>query len=148
MGETEHYKVDLAARRTAAKLITDFASGLITTNEYERAFPERSKDPALFAIFRRLWGFYDDLHEHRLEGKWALDQDARALWGRCILFVMTDLEFRWPEGRPLVRRAIDWILGARRTREGDHGVWPFHDRSEYADALRTLGHGHLPLSPR
>ena len=51
-------------------------------------------DAAVFEIFwNGVWGLHDDLHEHRLTGRWYIPREARSDVARAILFLKGDLEY-------------------------------------------------------
>ncbi|MFO0585761.1 MAG: hypothetical protein U0229_26055 [Anaeromyxobacter sp.] len=127
---------DRAARDKAAELIGKLAACAITNDEFDDAYP-RSRDRAVNAVYVWVWHFYDDLHEHRLEGRFALSPEAVDGFDRCITFLKSEHAYRWPPlaSVPLVGRVLCWL--SRRYEMGDHGVWPFVSRDQLSDAART-----------
>lgn len=132
--------VEIERRRLAASAVRRFAMGELTNDEYEAQYPSRCKDPAVNKIYLRLWGYYDDIRSHRLTKKWSLDEDARDLWGRCVLFLESELPFRWPS----VWRKIAGRLQPAGEK-GDEWVWPFFTQEEFKRELDRVG-GVLPLN--
>ena len=49
-------------------------------------------DRGLNAVHSMLWFTYDDVRKHKLNPS----PDMLALYDRCILFLKTDLEYKWP----------------------------------------------------
>src|SRR3954463_6203619 len=87
--------VDIQARREGARLLAEFFDGKITNDEYNDAFPSGSADTGLNVVYRRIWGYYSDLHSHYLEQHELFEYD-NALFQRCIDFLNTDLEYKGP----------------------------------------------------
>ena len=91
--------VDVLARRRYVKHLRSLATGRITNFEYEDAVNESvdfGKDGVLRVMYRYAWNLYDDLHQHRLVGEYALPKEARREIAKWIVFLYTDLEYRWP----------------------------------------------------
>jgi hypothetical protein len=92
-GDIARYSVaDKPKRLEAAALIQEFFEGRLTNFGFADRFP-RSSDKALLAIHSVLWFVYDELREHRLEGKHKLTEEGRDIFQRCILFLSTELEY-------------------------------------------------------
>lgn len=127
---------DRAARDKAAELILKLAAREITNDQFDDAYPS-SRDRAVTAVYVWVWHFYDDLHEHRLEGRFALSTRARDGFDRCIAFLRSDQQYRWPplaSVKPL-GRLFCWM--SRRYEMGDMEVWPFLSRDDLAAGART-----------
>ena len=136
----EHF-VDTAMRREAADAIRRFATGALTNDAFEDLYPGPSRDGAINAVYLRLWGYYDDVRTHRMTGNWALDEDGRDLWGRCVLFLESDVPYRWTTR---TQRLLRWLAREVETDTGDEWIWPFFAQDEYRAALQRAG-GALPL---
>lgn len=92
--------VDRIARDKYAELIRHFCAGLLTNDEYEaRTYTiiGDSDDKALFEVYLAVWGYYDDLHTHRMTGGYRLRRDDRRRVAQCVLFLQSDAEYLWPE---------------------------------------------------
>jgi hypothetical protein len=140
--------LDRPARRRAADLIDGLAKGRLTNDEFEDSYPG-SSDQAVTTIRKWVWHFYDDLHEHRLEGRLALPTEASRGFHRCVLFLRSDLAYEWPR-YPLGPASLpiglvaqippfSWIarrIGRRYEAAGDFDVWPFLRRSDYERAAQ------------
>jgi len=139
--------IDRRARNAIAEAARHYLSGLSTNFAFDDAiFELRSSDPAIEAIRKQLWLTYDDLREHRHEGKWGLTAEQREVVVRTIMFLKSDFEYQWPAvpawysgTRPLI-----WLLtfgfGARaldrRFEFRDfENVWPFRSREEVHEAM-------------
>jgi hypothetical protein len=150
--------VNRGQRDFARRLIEEYMSCEITNDDFTNDYPTKEKeDRAIRAIYDRLWGFWDDLHTHRLTGKYALDSEARALFERCIAFLGSDLEYEWPPlewrnlsqaflrlvglGRIADRRGEDWNEKVRML--GSWEVWPFIREEDY----RKYGAGWIAGQP-
>ncbi len=147
--------VDLKRRRKLARLLRRFLSGELTNDQYEdRAMTLRphvsrsSKDLAVSKIIDASWLLYSDLCEHRLTGKHALHRESRRIVTRWILFLYSNLEYRWPQRESSIRDIVLSILtlgmhGARERMKfgtefrasGDVDVWPFSCRRDYETEL-------------
>ena len=129
--------VDSIARLSAADAIQRFMACEITNEEFEERYP-RSKDPALHAIHTMLWFTYDDLREHRLNGKYTLTPQARQIFEHCILFLKTDHEYTgrksFIEVFAIFKRLWRFVL---RNRDSYiPSFWPF-ESEEQLDAAKA-----------
>lgn len=131
--------VDTPARQQAANLLRNFLAGSISNTELDHGFPQRSMDPVIHAIYRRTFGFQDDIQEFHATGRFAVEGPTRELLDRCVLFLQTELAYEW--SLPLV----DAVLGAvalltkwPRPR-GDRSVWPFFRKEDLASAAEACG---------
>lgn len=104
--------IDRENRNKYAEQLRHFAAGVLTVDEYEDRTDDLafgSKDTALYAVWRNVWGLYDDFRTEHLRGDWALDAETRR-WIACsILFLNSDAEYRWP---PFRHNAWAQIAGA------------------------------------
>lgn len=114
-------------RDVAARVLRAFVAGEITNDDFDDQYPVCPADAAILAVYRQVWKFYDDLHEHKLVGGWTPSQQARDLLERCILFLEGDLEYRRPSG--LFARLMDVFK--------DDGLWPFRSVEGLA-AVRSV----------
>lgn len=143
--------VDRAARNQLAARLRHLASGLMSNERFEDS-SRRSKDRAIAELEWRLaWPVYDDMHEHRLTGEYALTYGMRRDFARAVLFLKTEFEYEWATKRGL-RGFINSTFRLRplrrippvSTQGGDLRVWPFYRRADYLAALKTRPyfHGH------
>lgn len=132
--------IDRHVRDIAAVAVRDFMEGSISNEEYERRYPRSKDDPALWEIYIQVWLFYSDIKKHKLTGKHELNEERRAFVERCILFLKSNAEFKWPRQKFRPWYGILRLLGLGRTlkrREeqemniGDKEVWPFLKKAEY-----------------
>jgi hypothetical protein len=142
--------IDRKARDILAENYRHLITGQITNDEFEDRL-KFTKDIAIDEIYYRgAWPLYDDLHEHKLTGEWAISEEGKPIAARFILFLKTDLEYEWP--RKTGGKAFLWaLLGvftlgiitiirklvAATGEKGDKDVWPFYRRSDYEAALEA-----------
>lgn len=138
--------IDRHARDAAADTLREFMEGSISNREYERRFPRSKDDPALWGIYSNIWFCYSDTSEHTLSGKHALTDEGRAFIKRCLLFLKSDLEFRWPPTKlrlwyPLLRLiGLGRLVNRHVEKEmsvGDVEVWPFLKKAQYEEVSRV-----------
>jgi hypothetical protein len=159
--------IDRIRRDQYAEQLRHFAAGVLTVDEYEWRtddFALTTQDPALSAVWERVWGLYDDFRTDRLRDEWKLDAATRQCVARSILFLYSDAEYRWPADKRrnpieyleigthillnvitvgLWNRLIDPVY-ERRQQEyarwlgqfGDFDCWPFLSRAELDMALQ------------
>ena len=140
-------EIDLTARRKAAEVYRHFAAGLLTNDQMEDSLP-RSFETSLHEIFfSGIWPLFDDLHEHKLTGRYKLTAEGRKHVARIILFLHSSLPYRWPSRTGFKAIGL-WLVAVitlglyrplgRRVRNcgGDEAVWPFFTHAEYASALQ------------
>jgi hypothetical protein len=134
--------VDKAKRMEAAKLIEDFLSCRITNLEYDGSYP-CSDDPALLAIYSRLWFAYSDIDEHRMDGKHALSSEGRQVAENCILFLKTEVEYRGPTNFISLSAPFKRLWHKLRgTTPSDpvSRVWPFDTPEQLETARHEVSH--------
>jgi len=105
--------VDAKARKVAVEAIRSFRDCRISNLDFEEQWPWYDEnDRALFAIETMLRRFYDDSHEHKLDGRHALTPAGRDILDRCVLFLETELEYKWPKDDFM----SNFVVGAQRRR--------------------------------
>jgi len=140
--------IDRAGRNAAASLIRQYVAGRITSEDCENDWPESGADPAVRAMARFMTNFFDDFSVHRFDSK-DTSAEGHAALARCLCFLDSDLEYRWPEvSLSRVRRpaAGQWLRGlvyrlffersehredAALSTYGEVKWWPFRDELEY-----------------
>ena len=115
----------------------------ITSDEYNDDFPHDEADPGLHAIYCNLWFFYSD-YAHKLEGKHELTSEQKELFGRCALFLGSNLEYEWPPFKWIsLKYGLMRLVGLGKRidqsfeefkKSGDYEVWPFARREDYLRA--------------
>jgi len=126
--------IDRKAREDTALALKKLLDGKMTNFEFEDAIPD-TNDPVVWAIFSSIWIFYDDFDEHRLLGKDGLSNEMRTKADRWILFLLSDLDYKWPKidhpgVRPLKHSLINKLLG---TAKREKNSW----------IQVTIAYGHL-----
>ena len=134
---------DRQSRDRYAELLRHFAAGRLTNDEYEDACSAclSSPDLALRELWWEMWHAYDDLHEHRLTGKYELLREGRTTVARMVLFLHSDLPYEWPVPSRLLGLLLNVLtlgLWGRICRSsgngGDRDVWPFFRADDLARA--------------
>ena len=139
------HAVDSAARKEYAALLRHLAAGLITNREFEMRSPYW-REIGLHELDWAVWPLYDDFHEHKLTCDYQVTPEGRKFIARMILFLRSDLPYRWPRETGISQLPITLLslltLGwfrrwwrSRRAPDGDNSVWPFYTRAEYDEAL-------------
>jgi hypothetical protein len=133
-------------RDRALELVERFLSGEISSDDLADNYPRDKNDPAVGAIYERLWFFWDDRHKHKLTGRHQLAPEVRALFERSIMFLRSDLEYEWPPIQwDSLTQAFLRLLGLRKIADkrsdewtkklksdGNLEVWPFIRDGDYA----------------
>lgn len=139
--------IDRALRNRYASALRQLVSGQVTNWQFEGLTGGEyldSQDGVLVPIFWRAWTFYnDDAWPERVRRDVA--RAVRSDVARWILFLQTDLEYRWPPGpqdqfgiRCVILDLLTFGWWERRKlerlqaweRHGDDAVWPFLTRGE------------------
>jgi len=135
--------IDRQNRDNLSHRLRLLATGQITNDEFEDSIHIKSEDPAIWRIFRNgAWPLYDDLHEHKLTGKYRLPNEEKKNIARTILFLKSDREYEWKEPAWFIKAAL--ILFGLPTfgfvprlfyrkffsGQGDSEVWPYIRKSD------------------
>lgn len=89
--------VDREARDSLSEATRHFVARLTSNFTFDdAAFSVSTSDRSVTEIRDQLWTIYDDLHEHRLEGKWAISEQQRRVIARAVMFLKSDVEYSWP----------------------------------------------------
>lgn len=138
--------IDRKARNLIAESTRHYLSGLSTNFKFDDSlFQISSDDAAIDAIRNNLWLIYDDLREHKHEGKWELSAAQREIAVRIIMFLKSDFEYTWPNVPTWYRifRPMIWLvsIGAgtkcldRKYYFYDNlGIWPFITQTQIEEA--------------
>jgi hypothetical protein len=132
--------VNRSKREIAVNVIQRVLEGKMPGDRFLDEFPRDKTDPALGAIYERLWFCFDDRNARSLcKDRADYDQVCRLL-ERCREFLRTDLEYDWPSKfRAPISLLLLRLVGARRaarkieqremtgmTSFGSLEEWPFH----------------------
>ncbi len=127
--------IDRAARDAAIDLISQYFGGFITNDELLDEFPRSSPDSALEGIYQKLFDLTVDVYSHKMLGSLTGDPENYALVQRCLLFLRSDLEYRWV-GR--LRGIIGSLRGLDSAPDkGEGEVWSFFSTVDYETVLKT-----------
>ena len=130
--------VDMKSRRAAADLMQEFAAGKLTNDEFDERYPQ-SEDRAVQTIGNVLWLSWDDRFTHRLEGRYQLTDQQKAVYERCMAFLQTELEYTGPSAGASVLNAVKGAW-KRLVGEGERVLiegslkdpwWPFASEEQY-----------------
>jgi hypothetical protein len=140
-------------RNIAAKLLSEFRTGKITSDELENNFPSDRNDPALGSIYERLWFCWDSRKNRKFDMEAKGAEEIDSLFRRCVAFLRSDLEYcgqswgreRASFGVALLRlfrlnRHAQKVAGSRlaRLRKGEEPrIWPFKTEEDFAKHLAT-----------
>jgi hypothetical protein len=127
-------------RDVAVDAIQRVLEGRLPGDRFLDEFPKDKTDPALGAIYERLWFCFDDRKTRTLTTDRADYDQVRRLLERCREFLRTDLEYDWPSKfRAPFSLLLLRLIGARgavrkvEEREseamascGSFEEWPFH----------------------
>ena len=135
--------IDRIARNRFSEELRHFVGCFKDNFEFDDAvFEIKTMDVGVIEIRQNVWLTYDDLRKHKMEGAWALSPEQLDIIKRCIVFLKSNIEYKWPKW-PLYYRAtrfiISLILGGKLTKTlddrfnggGDLAVWPFFSAEEY-----------------
>ncbi len=137
--------VDRLARNKMSEEIGHFVAGL--TNNFvfdDRVFNIETQDAGVINIRHEMWLIYDDLSRHKLEGKWSLSIQEKAVVSRCILFLKSDAEHRWPNKQSILQiilglltLGLTFIFFEKKWKAcGSWELWPFLTIEEFEAATR------------
>ncbi len=141
--------IDRKARNKLAEEIRHFMGCFTDNFEYDDAvFDIDSDDRGVIEVRQQVWVTYDDLRQHKMEGKWALPDDQMVIIKRCIVFLKSDIEYEWPKWPILyiLTRPLIWLITLGRltevldrhfNRAGKTHVWPFHTEKDYEAAKKN-----------
>lgn len=142
--------IDRAARNSLLDAIRRFVAGEISNLAFDQlAASIATDDLAVVEVRKATWHLYDDLSEHRLTGSWMLSAEQEEALGRCIVFLESNLEYRWPRD-PLPNPLVCLVAGLltlgllprylmqRRKTAGAWEVWPFMNKADLLAARRLF----------
>ena len=140
--------IDRYARNVLASALRQLLARQITNDNFEDTIPQ-SEDRIVESIESRAWTFYSDMYPHKLNRK--LTKIIRPDVARWILFLQSDLEYRWPLGPlddfPIYNSLLNILTFGwwERRKElqlkaweqyGDISVWPFIEKEELNEACK------------
>jgi len=141
--------IDTYARNKLAEKLRHLIEGFSTNYQFDDAvFEIKSNDRGIKGIYSQIWLLYDDLQEHKLEGKWSLTEEQKSILKRCILFLKSNYEYKW-QPWPIAYRALRpfiWLISLGYVNKKfeayfDKGLnkefWPFSTVEEYNTVLEN-----------
>ena len=160
-------KLAFHLRHLSVGLITndDFESNLMedVTNgwlpeQYYRAKEAKFDDHIIQPMLELCWGLYDDTRQHKLKGFDKLSDESLKIIARCILFLHSDQEYKWPyfdTNNPLLKFSFTEVVISILTlgqyyrdkrkehhqaylefqKLGNFDIWPFLNIDEYEEQL-------------
>ncbi len=138
--------IDRDARNRLAEAIRHFVAGFKDNFELDDSvWSIRTKDAGIVRIRQEMWYVYDDIRRHELKGEWALSEQQKENISRFILFLKSNVEYRWPQKHwevPLARLLfgvftfglLPKYLDRKWKENGTWEVWPFLTASEFNEA--------------
>lgn len=168
--------VDTERRKKLAFHLRHLSVGLITNDEFEDNLSEdvtngwlpeqyyRAKeaildDQIIQPMLELCWGLYDDTRQYKLTRSDKLSNESLKVIARCILFLHSDQEYKWPyfnTNSPLMRFSFKEIVISiltlghyyRTNRKeqlqsfiefkklGNFDIWPFFFQEDYEAQLK------------
>jgi hypothetical protein len=166
--------VDNARRKKLALHLRQYVSCRFSNNQFEKRIaddvsfgwlPEQYQDyaaldpdPVIPPMLEHIWSLYSDACFHSARGKYAIVGKERRRVARYILFLRSNLEYRWPAFRfaKFEINPVNWIRDIfsfgrtwreRRAKKqerwdefkksGDYNCWPFISREAFEAALKS-----------
>lgn len=138
-------------------VMTDVTNGWLP-EQYYRAKEAKSDDAIIIPMLELCWGLYSDLRNYKLTRGNKLSDESLKVIARCILFLHSDNEYKWPKfdsTNPIFRFSLkDFIVNLltlgqvyrdkRSAQEhsfknfqkfGDYDCWPFLSNMDYNEQL-------------
>ena len=160
-------KLALHLRHLSVGVISndDFESNILdeVTNgwlpeQYYRSKEANSDDPIMVPMLELSWTLYSDLENHKLKGRYELSKADLKTITRCILFLHSDNEYKWPYfdmTHPIFKFSLTDFIKSLLTlgqhyrnkkfekeqafiayqKMGDYDYWPFFKEADYREQL-------------
>lgn len=126
--------------------------------QYYRAKEAKFDDPIIQPMLELCWGLYNDTKQHKLIGRYKLTDESLKIISRCILFLLSDQEYKWPYfdiNNPLLKFSFKEVVASiltlgqyYRDKRADHekayfefqklgnfDIWPFMKVEDYEEQL-------------
>lgn len=136
-----------------SNLMDDVTNGWLP-EQYYRAKEAKFDDPIIQPMLELCWGLYDDTRNHKLKGSDKLSDESLAIIARCILFLHSDQEYKWPyfdTNNPLLKFSFKEVVLSILTlgqyyrdkrkeqhqsyiefqKLGNFDIWPFMTENDY-----------------
>lgn len=132
--------IDRKSRNLLATAIQDYLD-LKTTSEDIHQLELDRNDRAVEQVYEAFWMMNSDFNTHDVS---RLSSDLQDELRRYVLFLKSDLEYKWPDTRPnrllmFLTFGLAYTPKRRKAFEsaGDLAVWPFLSKGDY-DKCRKL----------
>jgi hypothetical protein len=101
------------ARSRLHKGLDDLITGRITDLEFDEVYDELncSPDRAVAEISTFGWGLYSDCVTYRITEHYRIHPKTGEIAERCLLFLGTDVEYKWPQSLRLTWKVVAGGLG-------------------------------------
>ena len=139
-------------------LMEDVTNGWLP-EQYYRAKDAKFDDEIIQPMLELCWGLYDDTRNHKLKGSDKLSEESLKVIARCILFLHSDQEYKWPyfdTNNPLLKFSFKEVVISILTlgqyyrdkrkehhqaflefqKLGNFDIWPFLKINDYNDQLK------------
>jgi hypothetical protein len=88
--------VNREGRDKLARALKELVDGDTTTDRFLLLKAEDEGDRAVRDIRLFASSLFDDIYPHRLKGEHAIPEPSQRVVDRCLLFLRTDVEYKWP----------------------------------------------------
>ena len=136
------------SRDRLALALRQYVSGRITNDDLADVIVDWRDRGAVY-VYEMAWGLYDDMSVHHATGSHYLNEEARKVIARWIVFLHSDEEYIWPEysfiqivNWPMNILTFGWWERNKQKRweqfleAGDFDVWPFCDKNQLQKAIK------------
>lgn len=155
-----HLSVGLISNDEFENSIMDDVTNGWLPEQYYRAKSAKIDDPIIIPMLELCWGLYDDTRNHKLVKGDKLSDESLKIIARCILFLNSDREYKWPyfdtkspfynfsiKEHLLDLLTLGILYNEKRAEHerlyqdyqkiGDFDFWPFMKQADYEDQLKT-----------
>ena len=139
--------IDRSSRNILAEKLQQYSSGWITNDDLYDTLPPTT-DRGVIAVWQMSWNLYSDLSKHKATDKYKITGETRNLVKRCICFLHSDNEYKWPKYnfildniyfQPLniLTLGLIGILKKKKFNKfksyGNFQYWPFINENEFKE---------------
>lgn len=154
-----HLSVGLLSNDDFENNISEEVTNGWLPEQYYRADESKLDDPIILPMLELCWGLYDDTRLHKLKGSDQLSDETLKIIARCILFLHSDQEYKWPyfdTNNPMLKFSFKEVVLAilslgqfyrdKKKQQfkayiefkklGNFELWPFYTDNEYQFELK------------